>query len=162
MNRGGLGYLYRTGQLALPLDFLEHLSVTENGVLFGCYYPRSGSPEANPSSTIEHEFMLTPVPFRFWSRCAHLLVRLRHQPGAMQALASVLADHRVAILHSECARSGHRYATWSLHVIFEFDAPDDSGPYDPERSLYPRVDEARLALEATIERELGDTVLFAD
>lgn len=160
MNRGGLGFLDENGQLILPLDFLEHLSVTEGGPLYGCYYPNSSSPHPNSSSTIEHDFMLTPVPPRFWSRCARLVVRLKHQPGALRPLALLLAEHNVAILHSECSRSGHRYSTWSLHVTFEtFEKP---GRFDSRRSLYSRVDNARRELEKTIQRELRDTVLFVD
>lgn len=160
MNRGGLGFLDKNGQLILPLDFLEHLSVTEGGPLYGCYYPSSSSPHPNPSSTIEHDFMLTPVPPRFWSRCARLVVRLKHQPGALRPLALLLTEHKVAILHSECSRSGHRYSTWSFHVTFE--ALEEPGDFDPQQSLYPGVDNARRELEETIQRELCDTILFVD
>jgi hypothetical protein len=160
MHHGGLGYLSASGLILLPPDFLEHLSVTEHGMLFGCYYPRSASPDANPGSAVEHDFMLTPVPPRFWSRCARLVVRVKHQRGALQAVANVLAEEHVAILHSECSRSGHRYATWSFHVTFE--NPHNPGRFDPRRSLYSGIEKARRGLEKALRDQLRDTVLFAD
>ncbi len=158
MKRGGLGLLSERGWLALPLDFLEHLAVTDGGVLYGCYYPRVKSPELNPESSIEHDFLFTPVPSRFWDRCARFMLRVRQRPGTLNKVAKVFGDNGAAVLHSECTRSGHRYATWSLHVTFE---DVDHGTFDADKSWYTGTDQARRKLADALEACLGEE-LFVD
>ena len=69
--------------------------------------------------TIKHDLMLTPVPYRMWNRTARMILRIKHQPGAIQKISSFFQKNGISILLAESTRSGYRYETWSLHIVFE-------------------------------------------
>lgn len=136
MDHGGIGYLTKDLDLVLPPDLLEPLAIQKDASLFGIYYPKP--PEYNnehPYTRDSYDFMLTPLPPRFWNKTARLSIKLKHKPGALNVISKYLADRKVSILRAEGTRSGFRYAMWSLSIIFEalgnnLTFSDDDGVYE--------------------------------
>lgn len=158
MNRGGLGLVDSRERMTVPLELLESFSISPGGVLFGIYYPSDSGPGARESASIRDDFIISPAPDRLWNRCARFLIRLRHRPDALQQVAQFLSANGVAILHSEGTRSGHRYGTWSLHVVFE---TADPGRFNPRKSYYEGTNQARVRLQKALANSCRD-VLFSD
>lgn len=159
MNRGGLGLVDSPNRLLLPLEILENFSISPDGVLFGIYYPADPNTHIpwSPSS-IKQDFVITPVPHEKWNRCARFLVRLKHRPDALRTVAEFFSTRKVAILHSEGTRSGHRYGTWSLHLVFEDIKP---GYFNARKSYYTGTNRARADLEKAMLKHCSE-VLFSD
>jgi len=88
-----------------------------------------------------------PIPPRKWGKSAGLIIRLQQKPGSLQKVTEYLAERHVSILRAECTRSGWRYATWNMDIIFEdIDLPDphkndedvdEKYRFDDSQSLYP-------------------------
>jgi hypothetical protein len=150
MNHGGIGYIDRRS-LQLSPDLLKPLAVDENTRLFGMYYTRKGR-------RYPHDFMITPVPPRAWSKIGRIIVRLKHEAGTLGNISNILKDENVNIITAECNRSGHRYATWVLTVCFE---NISEGDFDTNESTYTGTESALDKLSEDL-RQRGKKYLFTD
>lgn len=159
MNRGGLGWLDSTGRMQIPVDLLESIGVVPGHRLYGVYYPVDLSRSSDNQKTVSHDFILTPVPFRQWNRCAHMVLRINHEPGALCKVTELLAREGVSVAISEATRSGYRFATWNTHIVFEKASP---GEFDPELSVYRGIHQAAAELEQKLESAEYSDVLFRE
>jgi hypothetical protein len=163
MNRGGLGHMSESGRLVLPPELLEHLGVSSDGMLFGIYYPSSHSKSPDHETKLRHAFVFTPIPDRFWNRCARLIVQLQHAPASLARVAKFLKQRNVSIFSAEATRAGYRYAIWSLHIVFEGNAQSafDPGEFDETSSVYTNTFKELTAISDDLRRTCTD-VLFVD
>lgn len=161
MNHGGIGYLDKH-RLVLPVDLLRPLSIGDGSRVVGLYYPPPRRTGLYRGVTQPHDFMLSPVPSRYWPVTGRLLVRLRHRPGALDKVASWLERQEVTIITAECCRSGYRYASWNLTIALD-NLLSQPNPYVENRSEHEatqqRVEDIRRKLESKFS---GTQVLFRD
>jgi len=128
MNDGNLGLLHcgdverLQPHFRLPLDTLRPLTITTGSTLDGVYYPPH---RVYDQVNIKRDFMLTPIPFRFWPTVVRVRVRLRHVPGTIAAVSECLPKLDVSILHGHSTRSGYRYCTWNMIVAVPEEVDDD-------------------------------------
>lgn len=160
MNHGSIGYI-DDQSIVLPIDLLRPLSITDGSRVLGVYYPKPSEEGDYKFVNHLHDFMLTPIPLRFWPVTGRLLVRLRHGPGAMQEATNWFAERGVTILSAECCRSGYRYATWNLTIAFESIKFDS---FDPEKSEHVATNAAVEELMKKIDLAFPypSKVLFRD
>lgn len=121
MNHGSIGFLDGHGRLSLEQQILDGLCLGVNSKLYGIYYPCRPSdkyPEYK-NVTLKHDFMLTPIPPRFWPVSARIHIHLIQQPGSFNKVCEYFQRKKISIIHGEVTRSAYRYATWSLHIAFE-------------------------------------------
>lgn len=118
MNHASLGYIEHNGTICLPQDLLKPLAVGLNCTFFGVYYPKLNKAGYNDIS-VKYDFMLTPLPPTLWSQTVRMVLQLKQQPGSTKLIADWFNREKISIIHSESSRSGHRYATWSLHIVYE-------------------------------------------
>ncbi|MCW3123106.1 MAG: putative cytosolic protein [Flavipsychrobacter sp.] len=119
MNHGGLGYLNKNGELALHPDLLDLLCFGHGSSLYGLYYPRPKDDPKYKNISIDHDFMLTPIPPQYWNRCARLIIHLKQdERGALRKVSEILEKNSASIIHSESTRSGYKFATWTIHIAF--------------------------------------------
>lgn len=121
MNHGSLGHIDEDGSITLNHEIIDSLCLGDKSKLYGIYYPCPSS-KRNPLYqfiTLKHDFMLTPIPYRFWAVSAKLFIHLNQHLPSLNKVCEYLESKRVSIIHSESTRSGYRYATWSLHIAFE-------------------------------------------
>jgi hypothetical protein len=155
MNHGGLGCLER-GRLFLPSDLLKPLSITHRTRLFGMYYPSK-----YPHTTIQHDFMITPIPHRLWPKIGRYIIRVQHDPGTIQLVSQCLAANNVSILLAEVTRSGHRYDTWNLTVSFDFLPANDDLEFLPKETVYKETRDQINKIKKVMLTECGEA-LFRD
>jgi hypothetical protein len=158
MNHGGLGYISEAGRLFLPPDLVDKLSIGEDSALFGVYYSSADSGGEADWPAMKHDFLFTPIPPRFWTRSVLFVIRTWHRPQALLKVAEIITEVGASILHSETTRAGHRYGTWSLHVVFE---ASDPGEYNPQKTIHTGTYEAAQALKNKLEEDAAD-VLFSE
>lgn len=118
MNHASLGYIEHGGKICLPQDLLKPLSVGLNCTFFGIYYPKPEGPRYEDIS-IKYDFMLTPLPPSLWLQTVRMVLQLSQRPGSTRRIADWFSKEGISIIHSESSRSGHRYATWSLHIAYK-------------------------------------------
>ncbi|PLK45560.1 toll/interleukin-1 receptor domain-containing protein [Emticicia sp. TH156] len=163
MNHGGIGYITKEGRLELPPDLLEPLNINlENNSLYGIYYPPPSSTEYD-EVRLQHDFMLTPIPPRYWPICGRLLLRLKNIPKTSKKITEFLKERNISIVMSEMTRSGHRYCAWSLQIIFEelIEREDHSlRNFNIEKTIFYDIDERLLSLKKDIEGAFSDSILF--
>lgn len=120
MRYSGIGYLDETGSFQLHRNILESLSVFDDAILFGIYYPTSKESADNKDEEIFHpDFMFTPIPYDLWPKTARLIIRVKKQAEAIRRISSLLKKYHITILNSVSNRSAHRYSTWDIHIGFE-------------------------------------------
>lgn len=158
MNHGRLGYI--SGQrLRVPPDILDQMGLRRGNLLFGVYYrPNLENPDYQ-GTTVEDDFMLTPLLPAVWDRSGCFIVRLKHRAEAFVTIAKFLANHNLSIYCSECTRSAYRYATWNLHVVVN--GLPDRLTYDKTRSGYTEAIQFLETAKEQMEVECS-RVLFED
>lgn len=153
MNHSGLIRIHNGG-FSLTNDLLYPISIRDGSSVWCVYYPNW---HKDLYTKFKHDFMFSPVPYDLWPYAARIKLRLKHEPGSLRAVSQSLKQKGLNILTSQCSRSGHRYATWSLIVDIE--------------TLHARMPLTRLArevdsfidrLEQDLIREHGDGCLFKD
>ena len=149
MIHGGIGYIDRTS-LSLPLGLLEPLSIENNTLLFGLYYPSPASTGEYKRVRYPHDLMITPIPPRFWQTIGRIMIRIKHEQGSLAIVSHFLQENGVSILAAECNRSAHRYASWVLTVKFEKLAQRKKLSFDPKNSIYKETLKALQDLESDI------------
>ena len=118
MNYGFEVYIDRD-RIRLTEGLLKPLSAPPGAPLYGLYYPPpvKGHPFEGrdySKAKIKHDIMLTTVPFDLWPACAAGRLDILHKKGALERVLEVIKESGLNILHLQCTRSGHRYATVSL------------------------------------------------
>lgn len=121
MNYGNLGFITKNGDISLGQDILTTLCLDNNSKLYGLYYPCP--PEQKDPHykdvTIRHDIMLTTIPPRFWPICCRINIFMLQARGSMNEICKFFKKNKISIVHAESSRSTYRYATWSLHIIFQ-------------------------------------------
>ena len=151
MNHASLGYIEPNGTICLPQDLLSPLSVGLNCSFFGIYYPKLNKPGYKDIS-VKYDFMLTPLPPTLWSQTVRMVLQLKQRPGTTKRIAGWFKKEKISIIHSESSRSGHRYATWSLHIAYK--------PLAQARNKLARIKIVN-ELKSRLEKEC-EHVLFQD
>lgn len=154
MNHGGIGVLEHirgTGGLRLLFnsDILQTLSIDEKSTLEGIYYNGSNARPPHPSTI---DFVLSPVPYRFWPKVCGIRVRLLSASHAIRDFSAYLASNGVSILHSEYSRSGYRTATWNFVVAL--DVKIEENDYDNKDFVYKPTLRETKKLESNIRQNL--------
>jgi len=144
MNYGVEVYIDRD-RVRLPEGLLGPLSAPQGAPLYGLYYPppAKGRPfeERDYSQTkIKHDLMLTTVPYDLWPACAAGRIDIRHKRGALEKVLEVIKRSGLNILHLQCTRSGHRYATVNFVASL-------LGVIKPKANQLPRDIDCQEALE---------------
>lgn len=121
MNHGSLGYLNENGELSLSQGILAALCLGNMSKLYGLYYkcPPASIDPLYGMATLKDDFMLTPIPFRFWPVTAQLYIHLKHPQGNLNTICEYFKRKGISVIHSEGTRSAFRYGTWNLHIAFE-------------------------------------------
>src|ERR1700744_4408797 len=101
MNHGRLGYITKA-RLRMPPGILDQFGLREGNVIFGVYYPRDKSDPLYRNAGVDDDFMLTPLFPRLWDRAGCLIIKTKHQHGALAAIAQFLANENISIYCSEC------------------------------------------------------------
>lgn len=169
MNHGGIGVLEHIrgiGGLRLFFkdDILQTLSINEKSTLDGVFY--QGRPEEqNERTTVD--FVLSPIPYRFWPKVGRIRVRLLGDSFAIAEFSKFLANSGVSILHSEYSRSGYRFATWNFVVAFNVEVLDSD--FDKNETAYKpalaALDKIRMEIVTKVDHLLfhdKDDVRFRD
>lgn len=149
MNFGGIGYI-GDDHFLVPEGLLYPLHLGSGAHLYGLYYPTPSRPEYS-QCPILHDFMLTPVPPRYWPACAEITILLRHEPQMLESVARFLSLRGVSILNAECTRAAHRYATWNLTVGFDNLVEKNEFVWNTKYNVYAECEVAteRLLRELT-------------
>ena len=125
MNYGSTGSLSETQndefEFAYSKEIFSAFCLRHESKLHGLYYPcpPADKDEAYRETTIKHDFIITPIPPELWKASARLHIFLKNKPSTLNQLCTYLKDKKISIIHSESSRSAYRYATWSLHIVFE-------------------------------------------
>lgn len=121
MNHGSLGFFNEEGQLSLNQQISDSLCLGNKSKLYGIFYP-CPPPSVNPvyaKVSLKFDFMLTPIPFRYWPVSAKLHIHLLQHEASLNKICEYFQQRGISIIHGESTRSAYRYATWSLHIAFE-------------------------------------------
>ncbi len=109
--------------IRLSSDLLTPISIHDNSIIYGLFYPASKSLGYNEIiqyiKPMVNDFMFTPIPPSLWPYLGRFNIIAKHKPGAIASIAKFFNDNNIGILTSECTRSGHRYLTWTVTVYFE-------------------------------------------
>jgi TIR domain len=119
MRYSGIGYLNEDGIFQIHRNILESLSIFDDAILFGIYYPTNKKDEQVKDEIFSPDFMFTPIPYTLWPKTARIIVRVKKQAEAFREITKVLKNNNVTILNSVSNRSAHRYSTWDIHIAFE-------------------------------------------
>lgn len=162
MNHGSFGILNSSFELLLSPENLSALTVGDGGSLYGIVYPKNESKNYD-KVTVDHDLVLTPIPFHLWPRCARLQIIIRQIPGTLNKISEFLANKDILIIHSESTRSGYRYATWNLVISFSKSLIKDSDlNYDSTSQSYPEIILALNHLIQEIEDKFSDFIFNED
>lgn len=156
MNKGGVGYIDGNGNFKIPKYLLDSLGVSYGTLLWGAYYPKRPGKAAKEKI----EFMLTPIPYKYWSRAALLHVRCRRgkQIETLEKVSSILNAENVTIVHIESTVNSHRYSNIRIHVALHLRGKLE---FDKKSTSYKGTAEATLNLKERIE-SIGNKFLFKD
>lgn len=116
MNHAALGQILSPHSISIPQDLLSPLAITEGVIVWGMYYPRIPDTDRQ---LVEHDLVISPIPFHLWGKSARMIVRTKHQSGAFKQLTNILVEEDVSILVSEATRSDYNYDTWTLLLAFD-------------------------------------------
>lgn len=140
MTHSGFGFISPGGAMELPSDLLEILSLNFSNDLYAAFYPPPKEKIGYENTTMSFDFMVTPVPYKYWSVSGRLLARLNHVHGSLNEISTILLKHEASIIHSESARSGHRYGSLSFHIAFENLLKEiTSANYDLKTNAYKKT-----------------------
>jgi hypothetical protein len=142
MNHAAIGLLEDNAQrntisLLLPPDVLHPLAVTDGGLLQALYYPHHALHRDEYSagdSAMNHDIIVTPVPYRLWPKVGFLRVRLVPTAQAICSFSDFLREQQCSILHSEAVRSAYRFTTWNIVAAFD-DIDSSNICFDPGLSI---------------------------
>ena len=157
MRIGGIGFADINGKLYIPNDVLTALSIYHGSILYGIYYPKDTTRTDND---FKHDFMITPIPYNFWSRAGRLIIRVKEQSIALQVISNILKEWNISILHCYTSRQGHRYSTIDFHITFE-DLDPNQLTYSEEKGYYVETNEQLNAITDFIATNYRD-ILFID
>lgn len=157
MNYGNLGHLTKDGDFLLEQDILNVFCLDDQSKIYGLYYPCPPiSTDSNYRDvTIRHDFILTAIPERLWPITCRVNIPIPQKKGTVNEICKYLKGERISIVHAESSRSSYRYATWSLHVVFEKLLGQDL-TYDVDNWCYKETNVALTDFLKNIQDDLGD------
>lgn len=155
MDHGRLAYV-SSQQIRLHEDILRPLTISAGSTVFGLYYPKRSGEGAD----VQHDLMLTPVPYESWPVSAAFTLFLKHVPGTFATIATYLASISVNIIAAQCIRIGHHHSAWHLVVEFESHKPGEFSQYSAFRynRLVSQVQAQVKKLTKGIEKNCGDAL----
>ena len=155
MIHGGLGYI-KNRKLFISHELLRPLLIGSQARLFGIYYPSKYK-----TCTVEHDFVLSPIPHKLWPRIGRYIIRTRHDTTAIKEISNLLFRKNISILFSDAIRSGYRFDTWNLTVAFESLGEGNTLQYKTNASIYRETFEMIRKTKSLIEDSFPD-LLFKD
>lgn len=163
MNHGGLGYISKDGFLELSPDLLELISLNISENLFMVFYPPDEKNTEYDSVNHPYNFMLSPVPPKFWPISARLMMFCKHESGTYKKITECLRRENVSIIHSEVSKAGHRYASLSFFIVFEnlLNETFTLSDYDYDNSVFFKTKKELDKVEAKLKKECSST-FFCD
>ena len=119
MNHSCIATINNDG-ISLSGEVLTPLGISHDTQLWGMYYPRPNYGEQFGDVGIEHDFVITPVPYPLWPYAARIKLRilLDKTDFVIDELTEFLAGEGVQLLAVESSRSAHRYATVTMTIAF--------------------------------------------
>lgn len=162
MNHGGIGILKHSKgtkglRITFAADILQTLSIEDNSKMSGVFYP--GRKETQKSKKTTLDFILSPIPFRLWTKVGRIRVRLLSSDNSIETFSNFLSEQKVSILHSEYSRSGYRFGTWNFVITFDIDVSNDS--FDKSKTAYTPTLKSLYDLKDKILKKMNH-LLFHD
>lgn len=159
MIKGEIGIISESGRIHLDASLFEGIYVSNGNILFGIYYPPDTSKQY-AENIIDHDFMLTPIPFEFWPTVTRIVIRMKHNISAIEKICQYLKSQGISILNANSSRSGYRFATWNLHINFDY-LVGKNLKYDPEQHVFTETLTETEKLIQDLKKNCSDS-LFED
>lgn len=160
MRISSICYINSKGAIQLHKNAVEGLSIFDNSILFGVFYPRSKNEN---KSVFKEDFMISPIPYHLWFKTARLIIKLEVQSIGIKKISNFLNEQNISILHSTSNRSGHRYSVWDLHISYD-ELEYDENDFDKSKSYFKAVyEKTKIIKELIINKFKNEkNVLFRD